>query len=107
MGKSLVVQAHTQHHQTLTGRLTAAGFASGFIERKTSKRKFHQGLESEVITEIWMEGNTYHVRQVRMINGAFDHREYWDNFDTVNEARNRFNRAPGYLTSKARKKETS
>jgi len=80
--------------RTKTGRLTAYSFACGYIETKSTNPE--NGLE----TTIWMEHAHYHVRQFDRRPGAKTFRTFWESFDTLNEARNLFNRQPGSLTTK-------
>lgn len=74
---------------TKTGRLTAYGFACGYIETRTTRNHLE--------TEIWQECGRYHVRQY-----SFDSLTwggvFWECFDTLAEARNLFNRQPGRLS---------
>jgi hypothetical protein len=67
--------------KTKSGRLTAYGFACGYVEE-------HE--KDQVRTVLWHEGATFHVRQ-------HDHKQqkriFWDTFTSITEARRRFDKA--------------
>jgi len=79
--------------RTSTGRLTAYSFGCGYLETKAT------ALSHGIETTIWHEGACYHVRQFDYSPNATSFRVFWESFDTLNEARNLFNRQPGFLTT--------
>ncbi len=78
--------------RTSTGRLTAYSFHCGYIEEKAQVVG-----EAIIRTQMWHEGACYHVR---CCVGRDSPNYFWDCFDTLAEARNRFGRVKGKLTTK-------
>jgi hypothetical protein len=65
--------------KTKSGKLTAYGFACGYVE----SRDLDGGLYS---IRLWQEHGVYHVRMHHKYNG----RIFWDSFSTLTEARKRY-----------------
>ncbi len=63
------------------GKLTAYGFACGYMEY----REFNDGHS----IRLWQEHGVYHVRMHHKYNG----RIFWDSFRTLTEARKRYQKA--------------